>query len=160
MSPRDIGPGCHSLPLGNEPRWWRMPYKIREADIRSAHGLPPSTLYNSGFVGNGSLTGWRDFLYVADCKLTSTENMAYIHQHQGWFLTMLPRTRTEDKAFQGSLESGQVQWRHIHDKRNDNGEIVDQYTVSEPATLSVERYRPVWYHSTVSVRDHHPCGGW
>ena len=43
MSPRDISPGCHSLPLGNEPRWWRMPYEIREAGIRSAHGLHPST---------------------------------------------------------------------------------------------------------------------
>jgi hypothetical protein len=57
MSPRDINPGCHSLPLGNEPRWWRMPYKIREAGIRSAHGLHPSTLYNSGFVGNGTEHG-------------------------------------------------------------------------------------------------------
>ena len=94
------------------------------------------------------LTGRRDFLYVADCKLASTENMAYIHQHQGRFLTMLPRTRSEDKAFRDSLGNGQVQWRHIHDKRNDKGEIVDQYTVSEPATLSAEGYHLVWYHST------------
>jgi transposase len=94
------------------------------------------------------LTGRRDFLYVADCKLASTENMAHIHQHQGRFLTLLPRTRSEDKAFRDSLEGGQVQWRHIHDKQNDNGEIVDQYTVSEPATLSAEGYRLVWYHST------------
>jgi transposase len=94
------------------------------------------------------LTGRRDFLYVADCKLASTENMAYIHQHQGRFLTVLPRTRSEDRAFRDSLVNGQVQWRHIHDKRNDNGEIVDQFTVSEPATLSAEGYRLVWYHST------------
>ena len=85
---------------------------------------------------------------MADCKLASTENMAYIHQHQGRFLTVLPRTRSEDKAFRDLLGSGQVQWRHIHDKRNDNGEIVDQYSVSEPATLSAEGYRLVWYHST------------
>jgi transposase len=29
------------------------------------------------------LTGRRDFFYVADCKLASTKNMAYIHQRQG-----------------------------------------------------------------------------
>jgi hypothetical protein len=46
------------------------------------------------------LTGRRDFLYVADCKLATTENMAHIHQHQGRFLTVLPRTRSEDRAFQ------------------------------------------------------------
>jgi len=94
------------------------------------------------------LTGRRNFLYVADCKLASAENMAYIHQHQGRFLTVLPRTRSEDQAFRGSLSSGQVQWRQIHDKRNDHGEVVDRYSVSEPATLSAEGYRLVWYYST------------
>ncbi len=39
------------------------------------------------------LTGRRDFLYVADCKLATSENMAYLHQHQGRFVTVLPRTR-------------------------------------------------------------------
>jgi transposase len=94
------------------------------------------------------LVGRPDFLYVADCKLASTENMAYVHQHQGRFLTVLPRTRSEDRVFRDLLESGQVQWRHLHDKRNDEGKIVDQYSVSEPATLSAEGYRLVWYHST------------
>jgi transposase len=94
------------------------------------------------------LVGGPDFLYVADCKLASTENMAYIHQHQGRFLTVLPRTRSEDRAFRELLSKAQVQWRPIHAKRNDKGEIVDQYSVCEPATLSAEGYRLVWYHST------------
>ena len=72
------------------------------------------------------IAGRRDFLYVADCKLATTENMAHIHQHQGRFLTVLPRTRSEDGAFRDLLGSGQIQWRHIHDKRNDNGEISGQ----------------------------------
>ncbi|HEX3449852.1 MAG TPA: IS1634 family transposase, partial [Isosphaeraceae bacterium] len=94
------------------------------------------------------LTGRRDFLYVADCKLASTENMAHIHQRQGRFLTVLPRTRSEDRTFRDLLSSGQIRWRHIHDKRNDDGKIVDQYSISEPALLSAEGYRLVWYHST------------
>ena len=94
------------------------------------------------------LVGSPDFLYVADCKLASTANMNYIHQHQGRFLTVLPRTRSEDRAFRELLSKGQVQWRPIHDKRNDRGEIVDQYSVAEPATLSNEGYRLAWYHST------------
>jgi hypothetical protein len=72
--------------------------------------------------------------------------MAYIHQHQGRFLTVLPRTRSEDKAFRNLLSNGQVQWRHIHDKRNDKGEILDQYSVSEPTTLTMcngIRFAPV-----------------
>jgi len=40
----------------------------------------------------GKLTGRHDFLYVADCKLATAENMAHIHQHGGRFLSVLPRT--------------------------------------------------------------------
>ena len=94
------------------------------------------------------LVGGPDFLYVADCKLASTENMAYIRRHQGRFLTVLPRTRSEDKAFRDLLTKGQVQWHHVHDKRNDRSEIVDRYSFAEPTTLSTEGYNLVWYHST------------
>ena len=52
------------------------------------------------------LTGRRDFLYVADCKLATAENMAYLHQHGGRFVTVLPRTRGEDAAFRESLREG------------------------------------------------------
>ena len=93
------------------------------------------------------LTGRRDFLYVADCKLASAENMAYIHQRQGRFLTVLPRTRSEDRTFRDLLSKGQVQWRHLYDKRDGKGQIVDQYSVSVPPVLSAEGYRLVWYRS-------------
>ena len=52
------------------------------------------------------LTGRRDFLYVADCKLATSENMAYLHQRQGRFVTVLPRTRSEDAAFRSGRGSG------------------------------------------------------
>jgi transposase len=90
----------------------------------------------------------RDFLYVADCKLATTENMAHVHQHGGRFLTLIPRTRNEDRAFRASLAQGQVRWRPIHEMRNKKGEIVDRFAVSEGPALSAEGYRLVWYHST------------
>src|SRR3982750_2226895 len=48
------------------------------------------------------LTGRRDFLYVADCKLATAENMAHLHHNGGRFLTILPRTRGEAAPFGGS----------------------------------------------------------
>jgi transposase len=95
-----------------------------------------------------TLAGRHDFLYVADCKLASAENMAHVHQHGGRFLTPIPRTRSEDRSFRESLSRGQVRWRPIHERRDDDGEILDRYSVSEEPTLSVEGYRLVWYHST------------
>lgn len=93
------------------------------------------------------LTGRRDFLYVADCKLATRENMAYVHQHQGRFITVLPRTRAEDAAFRGLVEKGQVTWRPLGKKTDDQGEIVDCYKISDQPATTAEGYRLVWYHS-------------
>jgi transposase len=94
------------------------------------------------------LTGRRDFLYVADCKLATAENMAYLHQRGGRFLSVLPRTRGEDATFRTLVRDGRTRWRHIHDKTNDDGDVVDRFSVHEPEATSAEGYRLIWYHST------------
>ena len=86
------------------------------------------------------LTGRRDFLDVADCKLATTENMAYIHQHGGRFVSVLPRTRAEDAAFRSEILAGRVHWRRIHDKYDDEGELVDRISIHEPELTSTEGY--------------------
>ena len=93
------------------------------------------------------LTGRRDFLYVADCKLATADNMAYIHRHGGRFVSVLPRTRSEDAAFRAAIRDGRVSWRRIHDKYDDDGDLVDRFSVHEEIT-SIEGYRLIWYHST------------
>jgi transposase len=93
------------------------------------------------------LTGRCDFLYVADCKLATTENMAHIHRHGGRFLSVLPRTRSEDALFRARLLRGGVAWRWIHDKTDEDGEVVDRFSIHEPEVTSVEGYRLIWYHS-------------
>jgi transposase len=93
------------------------------------------------------LTGRRDFLYVADCKLATAENMAYVHQHQGRFVTVLPRTRGEDAAFRGRLAQGQIAWRPLWEKTDDEGQVIDRYSLSQQPATTVEGYRLLWYHS-------------
>jgi transposase len=94
------------------------------------------------------LTGRRDFLYVADCKLATALNMAHIHQNGGRFLTVLPRTRAEDAAFRETLWEGKTRWRAIHDRLDDHGDLVDRFHVHEPEATSTKGYRLIWYHST------------
>src|SRR5512132_3152682 len=93
------------------------------------------------------LTGRRDFLYVADCKLATAENLAHLHQHGGRFLSVLPRTRAEDATFRALVRDGRARWRAIHDKIDDDGNVMDRFSVHEPELTSVEGYRLVWYHS-------------
>ncbi len=93
------------------------------------------------------LTGRRDFLYVADCKLATSDNMAYLHQRQGRFVTVLPRTRAEDAAFRTLVAKGQVAWRPLWEKTDDEGNVIDHYSTSEQPATTAEGYRLVWYRS-------------
>jgi transposase len=93
------------------------------------------------------LAGRCDFLYVADCKLATSENMAYLHQHQGRFVSVLPKTRAEDETFRESLAQGRVTWKPLWNKTDEEGQVMDRFSVSQEPALSAEGYRLVWYHS-------------
>ena len=94
------------------------------------------------------LSGRRDFLYVADSKLATRENMAYIHQRNGRFVSVLPRTRKEDQEFRELLKRGQVQWSALWNRLDDAGKVEDQFSCATPARTTSDGYRLVWYHST------------
>ena len=94
------------------------------------------------------LTGRADFLYVADCKLATAGNMAYLDRNGGRFVSVLPRTRNEDAAFRAAVRAGEVVWRAIHDKCDEQNQRIDRFSISEPAAQTGEGYRLAWYHST------------
>jgi len=94
------------------------------------------------------LAGRPDFLYIADCKLATAENMTHIHGHGGRFVTVLPRTRKEHGAFREQLMAARIIWQSLWDKTNDHDQVVDRFSVSDSPTLTTEGYRLVWYHST------------
>jgi transposase len=94
------------------------------------------------------LVGRTDFLYVADCKLATRDNMAYLAQRKGRFLTVLPRTRSEDAVFRQRLRQGQVRWQPLWEKTDEHGQVRDRFAISDGPALTAEGYRLVWYHST------------
>lgn len=97
------------------------------------------------------LSGRRDFLYVADSKLATRENMAYIHQRGGRFVTILPRTRAENEKFRQMLTREEVTWRDLWNKTDEDGTVCDRYSVCDQPMLSSEGYRVIWYHSTLKA---------
>ena len=90
----------------------------------------------------------KDFLYVADCKLATKENMNYIAGNHGRFITVLPRTRKEDATFRKRLVQRQIAWQHLLDKTNDEGQVTDRLSVCDEPALSKEGFRIWWYYST------------
>ncbi len=96
------------------------------------------------------VVGHSDFLYVADSKLCTRENMGLIAQHQGRFLTVMPRTRAEDGWFRDHLQGNELAWREVHrqanPRRRDGPDVV--YHGIEAPQRSVEGYRVLWYRSS------------
>lgn len=94
------------------------------------------------------IAGRCDFLYVADCKLATMANMNYIDSHGGRFVSVLPRTRKEDAAFRERLRREEVAWQPLWEKCDDDGKVIDRFTVIETALILPEGYRLWWYHSS------------
>ena len=82
------------------------------------------------------LVGRPDFLYVADCKLATRENLQYIHNQGGRFVTILPRTRREDTQFRQRLVANPdaLEWDHLYDVLDDELAVEDRLRMcAEPA---------------------------
>ena len=96
------------------------------------------------------LVGHSDFLYVADSKLCSRDNMSYLASRQGRFLTVMPRTRSEDSWFRDYLQEHPLEWQEVHrepnPRRRDGPDVV--YHGVESPQRSAEGYRLFWYRSS------------
>ena len=101
------------------------------------------------------LRGNPNFLYVADSKLCVSNTIRMIAREQGTFLTVMPRTRAEDKWFKQHLRDHVVDWkevRRVKNSRDTNGpEIV--YRACESPQLSKEGFRIFWYCSSQKRED-------
>jgi transposase len=96
------------------------------------------------------LVGRPEFLYVADCKLASSENLAHIATRGGRFVTVLPRTHQEDEVFRGRLRQSPtgVVWQPLYEVLDSDGELLDRFSMCSEEMTSRDGYRLLWYHST------------
>jgi transposase len=96
------------------------------------------------------LIGQADFLYVADCKLASSENLSHIATRGGRFVTVLPRGRSEDVAFRQRLRAtpSVLKWTLLYALADDHGHVDDELFVCGDDHVHSEGYRLLWYRST------------
>jgi transposase len=96
------------------------------------------------------LIGHANFLYVADCKLASSENLSHIATRGGRFVTVLPRGRSEDVAFRLRLRTtpSVLKWTLLYGLADDHGHIVDELFICGDDHVHTEGYRLLWYRST------------
>lgn len=98
------------------------------------------------------LLGRHDFLYVADSKLCSRTAMGHIAGNGGRFVTILPRSRSEDGAFREYLQTHTPGWTEAARRPGARLDDPEQVYSTTPAPLpSAEGYRIVWVHSTAKA---------
>lgn len=64
------------------------------------------------------VAGRADFLYVADAKLCTRENMDAIDGAGGRLVTVIPRNRLEDEEFREWIQTHQPEWEKVVDRPN------------------------------------------
>ena len=100
------------------------------------------------------LVGRHDFLYVADSKLCTREQMGHLERHGGRFITVLPRSRSEDGRLREWMSTQAPDWVEAcrrPGKRNGDPDLV--WRVCPAPFPTTEGYRITWVHS--SAKQHH-----
>jgi transposase len=91
-----------------------------------------------------------DFIYVADCKLATEENLRKISAWNGRFVSVMPRTWKADEQFRKRVKRGEIQWKHILSRRNNRkpDSKLDRYYVAQGDYTTSHGYRLHWIRST------------
>lgn len=96
------------------------------------------------------ILGRSDFIYTADCKLASSTNLKEIDAHKGKFVTVLPRTRNEDKQFRRRLRQKNARWKKILEIPNKRRKLgpPDVFCSCPAPENTKEGFRIVWVRSS------------
>jgi len=96
-----------------------------------------------------ALVGRADFLYVADSKLATREQMAHIHARGGRFLSILPRSRSEDGQIREWAQTHAFDFTEAARRPGKRQGDPDQIYWTAPAPIPTsEGHRIVWARSS------------
>jgi transposase len=104
-----------------------------------------------------AVAGRSDFIYVADSKLCSRENMDHIDRAGGRFVTVMPRSRLEDAQFREAIQTRMPEWTLVWDRPNPrySDGPRDCWYVHRAPLPSMEAWSIVWVWSTLlTLRQH------
>ena len=110
------------------------------------------TIHRSNLDQLREILGREDFIYVADSKLCTRKNLGHIEDYGGKFVTLLPRTRSEDKQFRKALRQGApARWRRLaelENSRRKSGPPTIYWSTADGPQKTSEGYRIIWCRSS------------
>lgn len=98
-----------------------------------------------------AIVGRPDFLYVADSKLCAWENLDHLHRHGGRLVTVLPRSRQEDREFRRWIQNNEPPWELVVDRPHPRrkGGPRDRWWVFQAPLPSEEGWPVIWVRSSL-----------
>jgi transposase len=93
-----------------------------------------------------SLLQKEDFIYIADCKLCSSKNLAYIDENNGDFITIIPKFHKESKSFMQYITTNDVKWEDAFEIRHSRKKKEINKFKTYEAGKTTKGYRIIWVH--------------
>ena len=120
--------------------------------FRCAHGnANDANTHIATWEALRAAAGRDDFLYVADSKLCTFDNMMHIDRHGGRLVTVMPRSRKEDQWFRERVQTEPIPWELVWDRPNPRRKYGprDRWFVYTADLPSREGWPVVWVYSTL-----------
>ena len=147
---KDFRPDCKQVVFGlNITADGHVPISYKLFDGNTTDDVTHIPNWN----GLRTLLGKEDFIYVADCKLCSQNNLVYISENGGYFITVVPKDRKEFKAFLRYLKKNDVPWKEAFsiESSRKKGKINTYKTYEHKPTK--EGFRVIFVHSSLKQKD-------
>ena len=142
---KDFRPDCKQIVFGlNITSDGHVPLSYKLFDGNTTDDVTHIPNWN----GLRTLLEKEDFIYVADCKLCSQENLNYIAQNEGFFITIVPKGRKEVKQFLKHLKKKDVEWKDAFEVESSRKKgKMNVYKTFEPAQTK-NKFRIIFVHSS------------
>lgn len=147
---KDFRPDCKQVVFGlNITADGHVPLSFKLFDGNTTDDVTHIPNWN----GLRTLLEKEDFIYVADCKLCSQENLNHIALNGGFFITIIPKGRKEVKQFLKYLKKNSVEWKDAFEIESSRkkGEI-NIYKTFEPERKK-KGFRIIFVHSSTKQED-------
>jgi transposase len=89
-----------------------------------------------------------DFIYVADCKLCSHQNLIHISGNGGFFITIVPKGRKQVKRFLAYLKGNDVTWKDAFSIESSRKKAKMNIYRTYEAGRTQEGFRIIFVHSS------------
>jgi len=94
-----------------------------------------------------------DFIYVADCKLCSHENLIHIAGNDGLFITIVPKNHKEVKQFLKHLREKDVQWQDAFEVESSRKKGKINVYKTHESERTKDGFRIIFVHSSSKQED-------